>query len=391
VSRRTVAWTAAVGLPILLLVWWIASNTYWADARLPLPPRGEAATNPYYAAQRFVEALGGRASRDRTFTAPSSAAVIVLSTWNWNLSTSRRQALERWVESGGRLVVDGSVVGGQEFARWSGIYALGRARAPAGNDADPAGPCFSFQEERRAGQSRGFERPHWLCEVDRGFRLTTTRAVEWALDEPRVGRQALRVRVGRGSVAVINAEPFRYRRIFDGDHGWVLAAAAQLRRGDEVHFLSEAEHPSLMALVWTNGAPAVVLGLTALGLALWRGGVRVGPLAGPPAAVRRSLAEQIRGTGRFALHHDGGEPLHAAAARALDEAARTRVAGYAGLAPPDRVTALAGAAGVAPAALDAALHDSRARSPHELRDTVALLETVRRALIRQKRTGHGFR
>ncbi len=107
--------------------------------------------------------------------------------------------------------------------------------------------------------------------------------------------------------------------------------------------------------------------------------------------MRRSLAEQIRGTGRFALHHDGGEPLHAAAARALDEAARTRVAGYAGLAPRDRVTALAGAAGVAPAALDAALHDSRERSPHELRDTVALLETVRRALIRQKRTGHGLR
>ena len=45
-SRRTVAWAAALGLPILLLVWWIASNTYWADARIPLPPRGEAATNP---------------------------------------------------------------------------------------------------------------------------------------------------------------------------------------------------------------------------------------------------------------------------------------------------------------------------------------------------------
>jgi len=42
-------------------------------------------------------------------------------------------------------------------------------------------------------------------------------------------------------------------------------------------------------------------------------------------------------------------------------------------------------------ALDAALHDSRERSPHELRDTVALLETVRRALIRQKRTGHGLK
>jgi hypothetical protein len=52
--------------------------------------------------------------------------------------------------------------------------------------------------------------------------------------------------------------------------------------------------------------------------------------------------------------------------------------------PRARVRALAAMAGVAPDALDFALHDSRARSPHELRDTLALLETVRRALIRRK-------
>jgi nucleoside-diphosphate-sugar epimerase len=56
----------------------------------------------------------------------------------------------------------------------------------------------------------------------------------------------------------------------------------------------------------------------------------------------------------------------------------------------DSVRALAGAAGVAPDALDFALHDSRARSQHDLRDTLTLLETVRRALIREKRTGHGI-
>ncbi|HWN83705.1 MAG TPA: DUF4350 domain-containing protein [Vicinamibacterales bacterium] len=389
-SRRTITWSVALGVPLAFLVYWIASNTYWADTIVPMPFRGEAATNPHYAAQRFVEALGGRATRDRTFSVPASDAVIVLSTWNWNLSTRRREALERWVESGGRLVVDGTVFGGQEFARWSGIRTVERPRPPAGQDAAPPGPCFSFLEERRAGQSRAFERPHWICEIDPEVGLTTSRDVDWALDEPLVGRQALRVAVGRGRVTVINAEPFRSRRLFDGDHGWLLAAAAELRPGDHVHFLTEGEYPPLLALVWQNGAPVVVLGLTVLGLVLWRGGVRIGPLAAAAAPVRRSLAEQIRGTGRFALLHDGGEPLHAAAARALDEAARKRVGGYAALAPRDRVAALAGLAGVAPAALDAALHDSRERSPHELRATVALLETVRRSLIRQKRTGHGI-
>ena len=390
-SGRTITWTAGVGVLAVILVAWVASKTYWADTQIPMPPRGDAAANPYYAAQRFVEALGGRAFRDRMFTAPPSTAVVVLSTWNWNLSARRRQALEQWVESGGRLVVDGTVVGGAEFVRWSGIQTRERIRLPARADDEPTGPCFSFNQERRGGESRAFERPHWVCELDASVHLTTTRAVDWALDEPRLGRQALRVRVGRGSVTVINAEPFRYRRLFDGDHGWVLAAAAQLQRGDEVHFLSEGEYPSLLALVWQNGAPVVILALTVLGLALWRGGVRLGPLAAAVPPVRRSLAEQIRGTGRFALHYDGGEPLHAAAARALDEAARTRVTAYATLGPRERIGALASLTGTAPAALEAALHDSRERSPHELRDTVALLETVRRALLRQKRTRHGHR
>jgi len=153
VSRRTITWAVALGVPLVWLMYWIASNTYWADTIVPMPLRGEAATNPYYAAQRFVVALGGRATRDRTFSVPAPDAVIVLSTWNWNLSARRREALERWVESGGRLVVDGTVVGGKEFARWSGIQASERPRRPAGRDAEPPGPCFRFLEQRRAGQS----------------------------------------------------------------------------------------------------------------------------------------------------------------------------------------------------------------------------------------------
>jgi hypothetical protein len=113
-------------------------------------------------------------------------------------------------------------------------------------------------------------------------------------------------------------------------------------------------------------------------------------LAAEEPPVRRSLAEQIRRTARFTLLHDGGEPLHAATVRALDDVARRRVSGWSGLDARGRVSALAGLTGVAPDAVDAALHDSRARSANDLHDTLALLETVRRALIRQKRTGHGI-
>jgi hypothetical protein len=389
VSRRALLWSLGAVVSGAL-VYWIASNTYWGETTVPMPLRGEAATNPYYAAQRFVSAIGARASRDRLLDTSNPSAVIVLSNWNWNLSTRRRQSLEAWVEAGGRLVVDDSVAVGDEFTRWSGIALNERPRSSLQVDG-LEGPCFRFTEQRADRRQRPPGRVHWVCEVNYGVTLSTTRAVDWALDEAKLGRQALRVRIGRGSVTMINAQPFRFRGLLEGDHGWLLAAAAQLRRGDEVSFLSEAEYPSLLAIVWQTGAPVVVLGLTVLGLSLWRGGVRIGPLAPADVPLRRSLAEQIRGTARFAFQHDGGEPLHAASARALEEVARRRITGYGALAPRDRVRALSELARVPPAALDLALHDSRERSPHELRDTIALLETTRRALVRQKRTGHGIR
>ena len=389
-NRRTLTWAIVIGIPVAALVIWIASNTYWADVTVPMPLRGEAARNPFYAAERLVETLGATAASERTFSLPPTSGVVVLSNWNWNLSERRRAALEQWVRDGGRLVADDSVSGGAEFAGWSGIEYTERQREPDDKGDDQEGTCYRLPQERRDIGPRPFERLHWVCDVDGDYTLTTTRAVDWAVGNSRAGRHALRVRLGRGSVTLINAQPFRYRRLFDGDHGWLLVTAAQLRPGDEVRFLSEGEYPSLLALIWQAGSPVVLVALAALGLWLWRGGVRVGRLAPEDPAVRRSLAEQIRGTGRFALHHDGGEPLHAATVRALDEAARRRVTAWAVLDPRARVRALASMAGVAPDALDFALHDSRARSPHDLRDTLALLETVRRALIRQKRTLHGL-
>jgi hypothetical protein len=202
--------------------------------------------------------------------------------------------------------------------------------------------------------------------------------------------QVARVPVGRGSVTSVNGDPFRARRLFDGDHGWLLVKAAVLRPGDEVHFLSEGDYPSLLALTWQRGAPVVILAAVLVAFLLWRGGIRFGPLAAPFPTARRSLAEQIRGTGRFALHHGGGEALHAASVRALDEAARRRVAGYAELRARARTDAVAKLTGVEARALAAAVLTPGARHPHELRGTIALLETARRRLIvNEARSSHG--
>ena len=382
--RRTILVRALIGVALVAIIAWVANNTTWADVTVPMPPKGEALRNPFYAVQRFAETLGARTTWDRTLQLSPADAILVVADWHWSLSVSRREALKRWVESGGRLVVDQSLVDDNDFAAWSGITRqyrldrLGEERA----SRNPPPPCQKFgQHERGDAALPPSETTYWLCDFDQySFLMAKNGDPLWTLGDGS-GAQAVRVRVGRGHVTAINATPFRRRQLFDGDHGWLFVTATELHRGDVVHFLSEADHPSLLALTWQYGAPVVVCAVGMLVLGLWRGSVRFGPLAPVPDGARRSLAEQIRGTGHFAARHEGGDALHAACVRALDEAAERRLPGYRRLTSRNRVESLAALTGFARDALDAAIHHPRLRRDRELTSTIALLESARRRVV----------
>jgi hypothetical protein len=403
---------------IALLVAWIAKNTYWDETTIPMPLRNEAATNPFYAAQRFVENLGATSSWDRFQRDVPTNAVIVVSSWHWDLAAGRRSRMEKWVEGGGRLVIDSSLVGGEEaFESWSGITRRHPQResdedeeedegdetgAPEEESAERAEespeqdeqaseeeneparkprPCRRLHESvREVGSRRGAPADLELCSSEDFSQLTTTRRIAWAMQDD-IGNQVLRTKVGKGSVTVINGMPFRYRSFTDADHAELLVLAAQLRRGDEVHFLSEEDHASLLTLMWAFGSPVVLLSLALIGLALWRNSARFGPLAAAPESARRSLAEQIRGTGQFVMRFGGGKALHAAAVRALDEAAQRKVSGYRGLSTNERVEAVARLTGIEASTLAPAINHSGPRRSHELRQALALIETARRRIL----------
>ncbi len=201
---------------------------------------------------------------------------------------------------------------------------------------------------------------------------------------------------GRGARAPspsINGVPFVYRELFEGDHGELLAAAADLRAGDHVVFMSEADVASLPELVWRHGAPVVAVLLLFIALALWRGAMRFGPLVAPTERARRSLAEQILGTGRFAVRVGGGAALVAAARRALHEAATRRIVGYERLTGAAQAEAVAGLARRRrPRARRRARCPNRMQRPLELRAKLALLESARRQLVsRSQWSKHGKR
>src|SRR5207249_11978983 len=73
-------------------------------------------------AQHFSGLLGaGSEWRHALTAAPPPDSVIVLAHWHWSLIERRRRILENWVAAGGRLVVDRTLAGDDEFVRWTGI------------------------------------------------------------------------------------------------------------------------------------------------------------------------------------------------------------------------------------------------------------------------------
>ena len=385
-------WMVLGGLVAVILVAMLAQFTEWHQTEIRMSPQGEARRNPFYAMQRVADALGARTSWEHALGTASPDGVVVLSAFHWNLLPARQAALERWVESGGRLLVDDRLLSVGAFEQWSGISWKSPERE---NDEEFIGPVDPrppslCRDLRTVGDSGGLSRRRYrLCQYGDDSWLVTMKRPEWQLQDDD-GAQALRVRVGQGTVTVINASPFTALMPLEGEHARLFVDAAQLRSGDEVHFLTENERPSLLALIWRYGAPVVILAALWIALALWRGGQRFGPLVPAAEAARRSLAEQIRGAGHFALRAGGGESLHRAMARALEEAARKRITGFHALDVDGRAAALARLTGFDAATLAGAITLVDFRNTNAVRGAVAVLERARRELL-TKHTGrtHG--
>ena len=101
---------------------------------------------------------------------------------------------------------------------------------------------------------------------------------------------------------------------------------------------------------------------------------------GQRAAVMATFASSIR--------YGDGRSLHAACVRALEEAARRRISGYAALEPNERSAALARVTSFDRESLAAAIHHPRMRTAGELHRTIALLEAARRETLMRRRNSH---
>lgn len=368
-----------LGLALLLgLGVYIARHTYWTEVSVPNPPQGEAAEDEYYATKQLLARFGIHTGQIVSLRGlPTPDQVLLVPDVDDEVVKEHLEVLERWVENGGRLIVPArSIWASGEIQSWSGI-APSAHEPPENEEKKPQDACGPFTV-RVDGKPTG--ETLRACGRNSEFAFDSRRLPSWSLSTER-GMQMLRVPIGRGSLTVLDCEcTLLNRRILQHDHARILFAAAPLYRGDRFVFLDPEKAESLLAMLWRLAAPAMLALATTLALLIWRNWPRFGPLEPTVAPVRRSLAEQIRANARFAWRTRQLASLRNVMRRALERAARHRIAAYSRLDGEQRFAALAARTGYPADTLRDALEETVDGDAQAQSAAIDLLERARRAL-----------
>jgi len=416
-----------VGLLVLALFGWVVWHTRWEEVEIDDPARGLAATDEYYSLRKVLEGAGATLEvRTALEPMPPADATLVLESSLWDIFPERDARLKAWVENGGHLVVTNWKANSDDL-RWvplSFVQPHRRAKPhdDAASDADDADDDSNDNQQAPATRKKppvndGQKRLQKLLDPKQAWRdcadFEETAATSepafapgrvyrgctyagplrplnhvlpsWQLTSAR-GTLAMRVAVGRGNVTGVSTiQPVTDNHgLLHGDNGLIAAAILQAAPGRAIWIIGDEAREPLLQWLWHEARTPFLLAMAAIGLALWRLMVRLGPREAVPPQARRSMGEQVRGTGQFIAGSDS-RALHAATRKAFEDVARKRVEGWAELDDAARIAALA--ATLQPPnfldqpALLASLNIGGGATPAQILTATAVLEQARRALL----------
>ena len=404
---------------------WFVHETRWVEITVDEGQHGLAADDDAYTLRRLLQASGTTLeTRTSLDPLPPPGATLVLESTFWNIFPGRDERLQAWVRAGGHLVIDGLTDNATRDLRWLPLtFATPRSAKPhksASAPGDVVGlvpPAAGAPPKRASSAPHPFDKPFELgghgnwqtcedfhepddtpqpafepgrtwrgCTEAQSLRALPPATPVWSLVDAQKGVLTMRVPYGQGSVTGVS---FRLvignRELLQSDNGLIASAIVQAAPGHVVWLVQDESREALPLWMWHEARTPTLLIAAAILLALWRLLPRFGPREARPAPARRSMGEQVRGTGQFIA---ASEPraLHAAARQAFDAVGRTRIDAWNQRNDAERVAALADA--LAPtttldrAALLAALAPPAAAKPDQILAATAVIEQARRALLR---------
>lgn len=317
--------------------------------RRTLGYKGEAKTNPFLAARRFLEKGGKDVEFEHGLSHFDDATAMIFLPPSSINTVGRAKRLIQWVEGGGHLVVmlDGGEMGGNDFTRQPGVMLN------LNEEVDRPGLAYLLEELDMSLDDWGHESAdsqtniHDL-DVDEWEEMKESDRVLLGSEESEIMLEGepmtiyhwsdqglvyeeiyegeygsgeghdtkthrfLSVTYDLGRVTWLSdARPFRNRYIGYGDHAQFLDELTNLSSPGVIIF-SSGDGDGLFSLLWRHFPMALVAALVAVIFWLWRHLPRFGPELDIDVGGRREFSSHVRGIGRFLWRHKRDDTMLAA-------------------------------------------------------------------------------
>lgn len=391
--RRSSGRLAALAAGLLLLaglVLLVAANLEWGEKQVWVGWQGEARTNPFLAAKRFLDG-SGRATEciQGLPSAGLDLGLVLLPARARRMSPRQAADLVDFVEAGGVLLAAGAWAEepGTGTTQDPLFAAFGARRLESDwwermKDRPPQ-EIQAFQDGHRtlAVRPGGPESPVLRVHFDLGRRLQDREGRAFAAFGDASGVKVLQVARGAGQAILFSdMDWLRNDAIGSHDHAALLEALAGLADASRPRTVLVVRESAPSLAAWLIDRAPAVLAMSALlvALALWRAAPRFGPRLPDPGDARRSLLEHLEACGRFQWRlQEGRGLLRAARQAALDRLGRVHP-GWGGLAPDALCHRIAEHAGLPEERVFRALRYERAADPHGFTEALQTLDRIRK-------------
>lgn len=354
-NRVSLSIVAVLAILVGSLVWWYLATHERYEKEITVGYSGEAATNPFYAAELFLEKYNMQVESLPSILElkemPDTNDVLFIPTKRYDIGTDRVAELMGWVRKGGHLIVQA------RYAQKEGVKIKDDLFDELGVTTDHSFDVLPFfdklmeeleegnndegessAEESDTNEEGATPKNRWRRTViniqvndqveDKKVSFFSNRWMEngeryetlWDVEGEK-GAHLLEFNIGKGWITLLSEIDFLTNYHLDKyDQAAFLNTLVHVDDTNrKLWIIRNGDSPSLLSIMSDEYYPVVMSFVAFVLFWLWYAAPRFGPMAPDPQAIRRSMSEHIVSTGHFQWRNRNRNELLHSVQKALHE------------------------------------------------------------------------
>jgi len=425
-NRVVLIIVAVVTLLVAGISWWFFENYERYEKEVEIGYSGEAAKNPYYAAELFLKKYNMQVESLPSILElkemPGTNDILFIPTKRFDIGDDRVAELMEWVKQGGHLIALARYHRKDDYEARDALFdELGvktehrfdilpffgmllegieenieeeQAEQNTEDSTDAPDTTIDKKEWEKSKKKKKWWRTVLNIPVNDKIEDKKVRfwPSKWMINQGRYepawevqgnhGAQLLEFHIEQGWVTLLSEIDFLTNYHIDKyDHAAFLHTLVHVDNSErKLWIIRNGDRPSLISILFDEYSPAMYAFIVFVLFWLWFASRRFGPLAPNSKAVRRSMSEHIVSTGHFQWRNKNKLELLSSVQKALyEQIAQTRPL-WVRLSEKELAGKLAKLAGLEEAKVYKALTTKSADRELDFAATIEVFSTIRKKL-----------